>query len=159
MFAVEVYAVVRDFVFNQGKSRREAGSCFWSEPRDDFEDLPVLAAAGVPTNEACREAEARAAAAGATRSWRWTRARRLSSAIRSSGSSSACATNMSLLSYTVVKDYVRVDRARGQTCLPLAYPPGHAQADFGETAGVIGGVSAEDPWIRLRLPMARRKAP
>lgn len=28
MFAVEVYAAVRDFVFNQGKSRREAAQFF-----------------------------------------------------------------------------------------------------------------------------------
>jgi hypothetical protein len=28
MFAVEVYAAVRDFVFNQGKSRREAARVF-----------------------------------------------------------------------------------------------------------------------------------
>lgn len=43
--------------------------------------------------------------------------------------------------YTVVKDYVRIARARGrETFVPLSHPPGHAQVDFGEAIGVIGGV-------------------
>jgi hypothetical protein len=36
---------------------------------------------------------------------------------------------------------VRIERARGrETFVPLAHPPGHAQVDFGEAVGVIGGV-------------------
>ena len=43
--------------------------------------------------------------------------------------------------YTVVKDHVRLCRARGrETFVPLAHPAGHAQVDFGEAVGVIGGV-------------------
>jgi hypothetical protein len=43
--------------------------------------------------------------------------------------------------YTVVKDHVRLSRARGrETFVPLAHPPGHAQMDFGEAIGVVGGV-------------------
>ncbi len=43
--------------------------------------------------------------------------------------------------YTVVKDYVRIARARSrEVFIPLAHPPGHAQVDFGECVGVIGGV-------------------
>jgi transposase len=43
--------------------------------------------------------------------------------------------------YTVVKDYVRIARARSrEVFVPLAHPPGHAQVDFGECVGVIGGV-------------------
>ena len=35
--------------------------------------------------------------------------------------------------YTVVKDYVRIARARSrEVFVPLAHPPGHAQVDFGE---------------------------
>ena len=34
--------------------------------------------------------------------------------------------------YTIVKDYVREKRRRGQEMfVPLIHPPGHAQADFG----------------------------
>ena len=44
--------------------------------------------------------------------------------------------------YTVVKDYVRLAHTRSrEVFVPLAHPPGHAQVDFGECAGVIlGGV-------------------
>jgi transposase len=41
----------------------------------------------------------------------------------------------------VVKDYVRLARTRSrEVFVPLAHPPGHAQVDFGECVGVIGGV-------------------
>jgi transposase len=37
--------------------------------------------------------------------------------------------------------YTVVARARsGDVVVPLAHPPGHAQVDFGECIGVIGGV-------------------
>ena len=43
--------------------------------------------------------------------------------------------------YTVVKDYVRIARTRSREAfVPLAHQPGHAQVDFGECIGVIGGV-------------------
>ena len=42
---------------------------------------------------------------------------------------------------TIVKDYVACWRQRTQEMfVPLAHPPGHAQADFGEAIGIIGGV-------------------
>jgi transposase len=41
----------------------------------------------------------------------------------------------------VVKDYVRLARTRSrEVFIPLAHRPGHAQVDFGECIGVIGGV-------------------
>lgn len=43
-------------------------------------------------------------------------------------------------SYTVVEDYVRQARERPkEVFVPLAHPPGDAQADFGEALVVIGG--------------------
>jgi transposase len=43
--------------------------------------------------------------------------------------------------YTVVKDYVRLARVRHkEVFVPLAHPPGDAQADFGEALVVIAGV-------------------
>jgi transposase len=43
--------------------------------------------------------------------------------------------------YTVVKDHVRLARTRSrEVFIPLVHPPGHAQVDFGECTGVIGGV-------------------
>jgi transposase len=43
--------------------------------------------------------------------------------------------------YTIVKDYVRACLCCGREMfVPLARPPGHAQADFGEATVIIGGV-------------------
>jgi len=51
---------------------------------------------------------------------------------------------------TIVKDYVAGWRQRTQEMfVPLVHPPGHAQADFGEAVGTIGGV-------RLFLGLSRR---
>ncbi len=57
--------------------------------------------------------------------------------------------------YTVVKDYVRLSRARGrETFVPLAHPPGHAQVDFGEAVGVIGGVRQKIHFFCMDLPQS-----
>ena len=57
--------------------------------------------------------------------------------------------------YTVVKDYVRIERARGrETFVPLAHPPGHAQVDFGEAVGVIGGVRQKIHFFCMNLPQS-----
>jgi len=43
---------------------------------------------------------------------------------------------------TIVKDYVAKWRLRTREMfVPLTHPPGHAQVDFGEAIGVIGGPS------------------
>ena len=55
--------------------------------------------------------------------------------------------------YTIVKDYVRERRARAREMfVPLAHPPGHAQADFGEAVAVIGGVEQTIHFFCLDLP-------
>jgi transposase len=55
--------------------------------------------------------------------------------------------------YTTVKDYVRQRRARvREVFVPLAHPPGHAQADFGEAVAVIGGVERKIHFFCLDLP-------
>jgi transposase len=41
---------------------------------------------------------------------------------------------------TIVKDYVALRRQQSQEMfVPLEHPPGHAQVDFGEAIGIIGG--------------------
>jgi transposase len=56
-------------------------------------------------------------------------------------------------SYTIVKDYLRERHARAQEMfVPLAHPPGHAQADFGEAVAVIGGVRQKIHFFCLDLP-------
>jgi transposase len=55
--------------------------------------------------------------------------------------------------YTIVKDYVREHRARAREMfVPLAHPPGHAQADFGAAVAVIGGVEQTIHFFCLDLP-------
>ena len=54
---------------------------------------------------------------------------------------------------TIVKDYIAGWRQRTQEMfVPLAHPPGHAQVDFGEAIGVIGGVERKIHFFALDLP-------
>ena len=39
-----------------------------------------------------------------------------------------------------------------ETFVPLAHPPGHAQVDFGEAVGVIGGVRQKIHFFCMDLP-------
>ena len=55
--------------------------------------------------------------------------------------------------YTTVKDHVRQRRAGvREVFVPLAHPPGHAQADFGEAVAVVGGVERKIHFFCLDLP-------
>jgi transposase len=55
--------------------------------------------------------------------------------------------------YTIVKDYVREVRLRHkEVFVPLAHPPGDAQADFGEALVVIGGVEQKAHFLCVDLP-------
>jgi transposase len=54
---------------------------------------------------------------------------------------------------TIVKDYVAGWRQRArEVFVPLVHPPGHAQADFGEAIGVIGGVERKLHFFAFDLP-------
>src|SRR5438552_4261349 len=54
---------------------------------------------------------------------------------------------------TIVKDYVAGWRQRAQAMfVPLVHPPGHAQADFGEAIGMIGGVERKIHFFAFDLP-------
>src|SRR4030088_2150621 len=54
---------------------------------------------------------------------------------------------------TIVKDYIASWRQRTQEMfVPLAHPPGHAQADFGEALGIIGGVERKIHFFAFDLP-------
>ena len=55
--------------------------------------------------------------------------------------------------YTIVKDYVREKRLGGQEMfVPLAHPPGDAQADFGEALVVVDGVECKAHYLVVDLP-------
>ena len=142
MFAVEIYAAVRRFVFIEGKSRREAARvfglsrdtiakmCRYSAPpgyvRSKAPERPKLGLL-VPVIDAILESDKTAPP-----KQRHT-AKRIFERLRLEHGFAG--------GYTVVKDYVRIARSRSrEVFVPLAHPPGHAQVDFGECFGVIGGV-------------------
>jgi transposase len=55
--------------------------------------------------------------------------------------------------YTIVKEYVRDhERRHREMFVPLAHPPGHAQADFGEALVIIGGVEQKAYFFAFDLP-------
>jgi transposase len=54
---------------------------------------------------------------------------------------------------TIVKEYVAGLRQRAREMfVPLAHPPGHAQADFGEAIGIIGGAERKIHFFAFDLP-------
>ena len=54
---------------------------------------------------------------------------------------------------TIVTDYVREKRRRTrEVFVPLSHAPGHAQVDFGETVGVIGGAECKLHYFAMALP-------
>lgn len=54
---------------------------------------------------------------------------------------------------TIVTDYVREKKRRSkEVFVPLSHAPGHAQVDFGETLGVIGGVECKLHYFVMALP-------
>jgi transposase len=54
---------------------------------------------------------------------------------------------------TIVKDYVAGWRQRAQEMfVPLVHAPGHAQVDFGEAVGIIGGMERKIHFFAFDLP-------
>jgi len=142
MFAVETYAAVRQFVFVEGNSRREAARvfglsrdtiakmCRYAAPPGYVRTKPVerpKLGPLIPVIDAILDADKTAPT-----KQRHT-AKRIFERLRDEHGFAG--------GYTVVKDYVRLARTRSrEVFVPLAHPPGHAQVDFGECVGVIGGV-------------------
>src|ERR1700704_268716 len=78
-----------------------------------------------------------------TRFWSPTRRHRRSSGTPRSGFSNGCGSNTVLSAvipqWRITLGSPAASRSR-EVFVPLAHPPGHAQVDFGECFGVIGGV-------------------
>ena len=156
MFVVEVYAAVRQFVFNDGKSRRKAARifglsretvskmCRFSMPPGYVRQRPAAKpklGPLIPVIEAILEADR------TTPVKQRHTAKRIFERLRDEHGFTG--------GYTVVKDHVRIERARGrETFVPLTHPPGHAQVDFGEAVGVIGGVRQKLHFFCMDLPQS-----
>lgn len=142
MYAVEVYARVRQLVFIDGLSRREVASrlglsrdvvnkmCRFSVPPGYVRTKPVPRPVLGPllsVIDAILEADATAPP-----KQRHT-AKRIFDRLRDEHGFAG--------GYTTVKDYVRQARVRRRELfVPLAHPPGHAQVDFGEAVAIVDGV-------------------
>ena len=156
MYAVEVYAAVRRFVFIEGNSRREAARvfglsretvlkmCRFSLPPGYTRKVPAAKpklGPLTPVIAAILEGDR----SGPVKQ-RHT-AKRIFERLRDE--------HGFIGGYTVVKDYVRLARARGrETFVPLAHPPGHAQVDFGEAVAIIAGVRQKIHFFCLDLPQS-----
>ncbi|WP_184203309.1 IS21 family transposase [Polymorphobacter multimanifer] len=156
MFGVDNYAAVRRFVFVEGHSRREAARvfglsretvlkmCRFSLPPGYTRTVPVTKpklGALLPVIDTIMEGDR----TGPVKQ-RHT-AKRIFERLRDEHDFSG--------GYTVVKDYVRLCRARGrETFVPLAHPPGHGQVDFGEAVAVIGGVRQKIHFFCMDLPQS-----
>ena len=142
MYAVEVYAAVRQFVFIEGKSRREAARVFGLS-RDT---VARMCRFSVPPGYTRRSAPLKpklgpflavieailTSDKTAPPKQRHT-ATRIFERLRDEHGYAG--------GYTAVKDYVKIVKGLSrETFVPLIHPPGHAQVDFGEAIGVIGGV-------------------
>lgn len=156
MFAVESYAAVRRFVFVEGHSRREAARVFGL----NRETVAKMCRFSLPPGYTRKEPAAKpklgpllpvidailAADHAAPVKQRHT-AKPIFERLRDEHGF-ACG-------YTLVKDHVRLCRARErETFVPLAHPPGHAQVDFGEAVGVIGGVRQKIHFLCMDLPQS-----
>ena len=156
MFAVESYAAVRRFVFIEGNSRREAARVFGLSR----ETVAKMCRFSLPPGYTCKEPAAkpklgallpvidamlladRLAPAKQQHS-----AKRIFERLRDEHGFAG--------GYTVVKDYLRLCRARGrETFVPLAHPPGHAQVDFGEAVAIVGGVRMKVHYFCMDLPQS-----
>lgn len=156
MFAVEIYAAVRRFVFLEGHSRREAARgfglsretvhkmCRFSLPPGYTRTVPISKpklGALLPVIDAILEADHSAPSKQRhTAKWIFARLRNEHGFVGG---------------YRVVKDYVRIGSARGrETFVPLSHPPGRAQVDFSEAVGVIGDVRQKLHFFCMDLPQS-----
>ena len=156
MYGVELYARVRLAVFRDGLSQREAARRFGidrgtvskmlkhPEPPGYRRMMPVRRpklADHVAFIDEILDADERA-----PRKQRHT-ARRIFERLRDERGYDGC--------YSTVRDYLRPRRqARKEVFVPLAHPPGHAQADFGEAVVVLGGVERKVRFFVMDLPQS-----
>ncbi len=150
---MDLYRKVR-LACAEGMSAARGGAAFRDFARQREEDVELFGSAGVSANGTDQAAEAgrvhrdhrRLAGEdrGSHRKQRHT-AKRVFERLRDEHGFTG--------GYTIIKDYVREQERRGREMfVPLAHPPGHAQADFGEAVVVIGGVEQKAHFFAFDLP-------
>lgn len=154
MKRVELYARVRYAVMIEGLSRREAGRRFGIDPRTVRKMLSYSVPPGyVRTRPAVRpKLDAFTGIidrileddGGRPKKQRHT-SKRIFERLRDEHGFTG--------GLTIVKDYICGARQREREMyVPLAHAPGHAQVDFGEALGVIGGIECKIHFLAMSLP-------
>lgn len=154
MYAVEIYAAVRQFVLVKGNSQREAARvfgvsrdtvakmCAYSAPPGYRRKKPPVRPKLDPfiaIIDAILKSDQQA-----PKKQRHT-AKRIFERLRDEYGFKG--------GITIVRDYVREARQRtAEKFVPLHHSPGHAQVDFGEAIGVIGGVERKLHVFFMSLP-------
>ena len=139
MFAVEMYAAVRRFVFVEGRSRREAAKafgisrttvdkmCAYAAPPGYRRKVP-LTRPKIDSLVAIIDAILKSDTEAPRK--RHHTAQRIFERLRDEHGFDG--------GFTIVCDYVREARHRtAEKFVPLTHPPGHAQVDFGEAIAVL----------------------
>jgi len=154
MYRVELYAQVRRSVFVEGLSEREAARRFGLARETVRKMLRYAAPPGYRRSKPVRRPKLEAFTGiidqillddqQQPKQQRHT-AKRISDRLRDEYAFTG--------GYTIVKDYVREKKLGGQEMfVPLAHPPGDAQADFGEAVVVIAGVQRKAHFLVVDLP-------
>ena len=156
MYEVELYRIVRHAVFREGLSRREAATQFGLDRGTVKKMLEHPEPPGY-RRSARRKRSRMDAHAGfvdailtadlqAPKKQRHTIQRIYERLVEERGFAGG---------YTTVRDYVRPRRlAMKEVFVPLAHPPGHAQADFGEARAIIGGEERKIHFLVVDLPQS-----
>ena len=154
MFQVETYAAVRRFVLMDGGTKREASRVFGISR----ETVDKMCAHSMPPGYVRTKAPVQPrlgpftgiidailnADKGVHKKQRHT-AKRIFERLRDEHGFGG--------GYTTVKTYVAGAKAGTQEMfVPLCHPPGHAQVDFGEAVGIIGGVKQKIHFLCMSLP-------
>ena len=151
MYGLDNYAAVRRFVFIEGHSEREAARvfglsrktiskmCKFSAPPGYVRSKPIerpTLGPFIPVIDAILAADKLAPT-----KQRHT-AKRIFERLKAEHGYGG--------GYTTVKSYVHEQKLSSrETFVPLMHLPGHAQVDFGEAVGVIGGVRQDRKSTRL----------
>ena len=154
MKGVELYGRVRRAVFVDGMSRREAARVFGIDRRTVEKMLRFSVPPGYRRSKPVRRPkldpfvdvidQILAEDSGRPKKQRHT-SKRIFERLRDERGYTG--------GITIVKDYVHAARQRQREMfVPLAHPPGHAQVDFGEALGVIGGIERKIHFLAMDLP-------
>ena len=156
MYEVELYRIVRHAVFREGLSQRDAATRFGLDRGTVKKMLehpePPGYRRSAPRTRSRMDAHAGfvdailTADLDAPKKQRHTIQRIYERLVEERGFQGG---------YTTVRDYVRPRRlAMKEVFVPLAHPPGHAQADFGEARAIIGGVERKIHFLVVDLPQS-----